>query len=53
MLRHTGLAQLADAFISDPRRHFTEGQSVRAQVRLVRTFDVLFAMAHPSSLRGM
>ena len=27
-----GLAQLADTFVSDPRRHFAEGQSVRAAV---------------------
>ena len=27
-----GLAQLADSFVSDPHRHFSQGQSVRAQV---------------------
>ena len=28
-----GLSQLSDTFVSDPRRCFREGQSVRAQVR--------------------
>lgn len=28
-----GLPQLSDTFVSDPRRHYREGQSVRAQVR--------------------
>jgi ribosomal protein S1 len=27
-----GITQLADGFVSAPRQHFTEGQSVRAQV---------------------
>lgn len=31
-----GLSQLADTFVSDPKRVFAEGQSVRAQVVQVR-----------------
>ena len=38
-----GLAQLADSFVSDPSRHYTVGQSVRAQVVQVR---VLLSMRH-------
>lgn len=38
-----GLAQLADSFVSDPSRHYTVGQSVRAQVVQVR---VLLSVQH-------
>ncbi len=31
-----GLAQLADVFVSEPARHFTAGQSVRAAIVQVR-----------------
>lgn len=34
-----GLAQLADVFVSDPSRHYSVGQSVRAQVVQVGVID--------------
>ena len=45
-----GLAQLADTFVSDPRRHFTEGQSVRAAVAAVDAARGRFALSLKPSL---
>lgn len=48
-----GLPQLADTFVSDPKRHFREGQSVRAQVVQVdaarQRFSVTLKMSLTSS----
>ena len=40
-----GLAQLADSFVSDPHRHFSVGQSVRAQVVQVGLVSNINALA--------
>ena len=45
-----GLAQLADTFVSDPRRHFAEGQSVRAAVAAVDAARGRFALSLKPSL---
>ena len=45
-----GLAQLADTFVSDPRRHFAEGQSVRAAVAAVDSARGRFALSLKPSL---
>ena len=42
-----GLAQLADSFVSDPSRHYTVGQSVRAQVVQV---GALLCISHVTAL---
>ncbi|BDA47226.1 probable protein RRP5 homolog [Coccomyxa sp. Obi] len=47
-----GLAQLADQFVSDPARHFTEGQSVRAAVVTVDAAKQRFTLALKQSLAG-
>lgn len=49
-LPHAGLAQLADTFVSDPRRHFAEGQSVRAAVAAVDAARGRFALSLKPSL---
>lgn len=50
LLWRAGLAQLADTFVSDPRRHFTEGQSVRATVAAVDAARGRFAVSLKPSL---
>ncbi|KAK9832620.1 hypothetical protein WJX81_004603 [Elliptochloris bilobata] len=45
-----GLAQLADTFVSDPRRHFAEGQSVRAAIAAVDSAKGRFALSLKPSL---
>lgn len=47
-----GLAQLADQFVSDPARHFAEGQSVRAAVVTVDAAKQRFTLALKQSLAG-
>ncbi len=49
---YAGLAQLADQFVSDPARHFTEGQSVRAAVVTVDSAKQRFTVALKHSLTG-
>ena len=45
-----GLAQLSDTFVSDPRLHFSEGQSVRAHVAQVDTIRQRFSLTLKQSL---
>ncbi|MEW5309980.1 MAG: hypothetical protein WDW38_001818 [Sanguina aurantia] len=47
-----GLAQMADTFVSDPSRHFVEGQSVRAQVVQVDEKTQRFGVTLRPTLTG-
>eukprot|EP00887_Chlorella_sp_A99_P001742 scaffold19.g1742.t1 len=47
-----GLAQLSDTFVSDPHLHFSEGQSVRAQVAQVDHACQRFSLTLKQSLCG-
>jgi len=48
-----GLAQLSDTFISDPRTHFSPGQSVRARVAHVDAVKGRFSLTLKQSLCGI
>ena len=51
-LLHSGLAQLADSPVADPKQHFTLNQSVRASIVSVDAERGRFSLALKHSLTG-